>query len=244
MKIPVSLQLWSVREDTAKDFAATVKAVAAMGYQGVELAGYGNLDAKGVAAAVRDAGLKVSGMHVGWGELSGNLSGVMSDALLFGTRHVACPSWPREHFLSGASCAEIGRRLGEVGATLRSVGIQLSFHNHGAEMAVVDGRRVMDWMLDAAEPRNLAAQVDVYWVQAGGSDPAAYLRELGRRVRTVHLKDEKELGLGPVNFAPVFEAIDSIGSVEWNVVEVEKYNHAPLESVRRSLEQLKQWGRA
>jgi sugar phosphate isomerase/epimerase len=244
MSIPVSLQLWSVREATAKDFAATVKAVAAMGYRGVELAGYGNLDAKGVAAAVREAGLAVSGMHVGWPQLSANLSQVISDALLLGTKHVACPSWPREHFVSGAACAEIGRRLGEVGATLRSVGIQLSFHNHGSEMAVVDGRRVMDWMLDAAEPRNLAAQVDVYWVQMGGSDPSAYLRELGRRVRTVHLKDEKEIGLGPVDFAPVFEAIDGIGSVEWNIVEVEQYSHAPLESVRLSLEQLKKWGRA
>ena len=63
-KIPLSLQLYSVRGDTGTDFAGTVAAVAKMGYTGVELAGYGNLDAKGAKAALDAAGLKVSGMHM------------------------------------------------------------------------------------------------------------------------------------------------------------------------------------
>ena len=64
-KTPVALQLWSVRDDVKRDFAATVAAVAKIGYAGVELAGYGNLDAKGAKAALDAAGLKVAGMHVG-----------------------------------------------------------------------------------------------------------------------------------------------------------------------------------
>lgn len=103
---------------------------------------------------------------------------------------------------------------------------------------------MFDWILDAAAPRDLGCQADVYWVHVGGKNPADFIREQGRRIRTLHLKDEKEIGTGPVNFTEVFAAIEAIGAIEWYVVEVEQYSHAPLESVRRSLATLKQWGKA
>jgi sugar phosphate isomerase/epimerase len=243
-KLPVALQLWSLRERQAKDFAATVAAVAKIGYTGVELAGYGNLDAKGVKAALDQAGLKVAGMHVGIEALRGNLNAVINDALLFGTRHVVCPSWPAGQFTTAAACAGIGAQLAAVGAVLRAHGLQFGYHNHAGELKIVEGRTVFDWMLGAAAPRDLAAEVDVYWVQKGGQDPAKVLRSFGARAPLVHLKDEKELGLGPVDFKPVFAAIDEIGAAEWLVVEQEAYNHEPLESVRLCFEQLQAWGRA
>lgn len=242
-KIPVALQLWSVREDTARDFAATVGAVARMGYAGVELAGYGNTDAKGAKAALDAAGLKVAGMHAGIGQLRSDLNQVVDDALRFGTKHVICPYWPHEHYHSAAACTRIGEELGAIGATFRAHGINFAFHNHAFEMKVVDGRRVFDWMLDAAAPRDLGCQADVYWVHVGGKNPVEFIREQGRRIRTAHLKDEKEIGTGPVKFDEVFAAFDAIGALEWYVVEVEQYNHVPLESVRLSIEQLKKWNK-
>ncbi len=243
-RIPVSLQLWSVRDATAVDFAGTVAAVAKMGYAGVELAGYGNLDASRAAAAVQAAGLRVSGMHVGIAALRADLSRVACEALLFGTRHVICPYYPRELFRSGTACAAIGEELNEIGARLRAHGLRFSYHNHDFELATVDGRRGFDWLLDAAEPRNVGCEADVYWVHVGGKDPAAFIREQGRRIELLHLKDEAELGGGPVDFSAVFNAAEAIDAVEWYVVEVEKYHHTPLESVRLSLEQLRAWGRA
>jgi len=120
----------------------------------------------------------------------------------------------------------------------------LSFHNHAPEAKIVEGRTVFDWMLSAAAPRNLAAEVDVYWLHVGGYSPAKFLRENGARCPLIHLKDEKELGLGPVNFAEVFSVIDAVEATEWLIVEQEAYNHAPLESMRLNFEQLKKWGRA
>lgn len=242
-KIPVALQLWSVREDTARDFAATVGAVGAMGYAGVETAGFGNTDARGAKTALDAAGLKVAGMHAGIGQLRTDLNRYVDDALLLETKHVICPGWPHTHYHSGAACSRIGEELGAIGATFRAHGIQFAFHNHASEMAVVDGRRVFDWMLDAASPRDLGCQADVYWVHVGGKDPATFIHEQGRRIRTVHLKDEKEIGTGPVNFPSVFAALEAVGAVEWYVVEVEQYNHVPLESVRRSLDLLRKWGK-
>jgi sugar phosphate isomerase/epimerase len=243
-KLPIALQLWSLRERQAKDFAATVEAVAKIGYAGVELAGYGNLDAKGVKAALDQAGLKVAGMHVGIDALRANLNAVINDALLFGTRHVVCPSWPVAQFPTAAPSHKFGELLAAAGATLRAHGLQFGYHNHAGELKLVEGRTVFEWMLGAAAPRDLAAEVDVYWVQKGGQDPAKVLRAFGARSPLVHLKDEKELGLGPVDFKAVFAAIDDVAAAEWLIVEQDAYNHEPLESVRLCFEQLKGWGRA
>ena len=240
----ISVQLWSLRDDTKLDFASTVTAVAEMGFQGVETAGWGNLDATAGAAAIHDAGLKVSGMHVGIPALRTEFNRVVDEALLCGTEHIICPFWPKEHYRSAAACRQIGEDLAEIGSRLRNLGFQFHFHNHDGEIALVEGRRVFDWMLDAAAPQNLGCEADVYWLKVGGKDPATFIREQGRRIRLLHLKDEKEIGTGPVDFASVFEAAESVDSIEWYVIEVEQYNHAPLESVRLSLQQVRDWGKA
>jgi len=242
--IPVALQLWSVREDLKRDFAATVAEVARIGYAGVELAGYGNLAAPAAKAALDSAGLATAAMHVGIAALRSDPDKVVGEARLFGTRHVVVPSWPPAEFVSPGAVEKIAEELNDLGARLRASGLQLSYHNHAPEFEQLDGRPVFDWLLGAAEPRNLAAEVDVYWVQAGGYSPEKFLRDHGARVKLVHLKDETELGSGPVDFAPIFAAIDSIGAAEWLIVEQEKYRHAPLASVRLCFEQLQRWGRA
>ena len=243
--IPVSVQLWSLNSLTKTDFAGTVAEVAKIGYTGVETAGYGNLDAAGAAKAIAAAGLKVSGQHVGIDALRNQFTKVVQDALLLGTNQLICPHYPRELLTTVAACQALGEELNCIGRRLRAHGIQLHYHNHDFELRVIEGRPAFDWILDAAAPANLLCQADVYWVKVGGQDPAAFIREQGRRIRLLHLKDEKELGTGPVDFPSVFNAIESVGVLDWYVVEVEKYTNAsPLESVRASFEQLKKWGKA
>lgn len=244
MKPSISLQLWSLRDDMRRDFAGTVAAVARLGYPAVELAGYGNLDFRGATEAIKAAGLRVSGMHVGLERLRASPEQVAVEALTLGTKDITCPSAPSALMGTRDSCRRLGEELGKLGALFRAYGLRFSFHNHDRELEIVDGRHVLDWMLDAAAPQDLAGQADVYWLHKGGVDPAAYLRQLGRRVPLVHLKDDKELGGGPVDFAAVFAAIDAVGAAEWLIVEQEAYSHAPIDSMRVNLEQLRRWGRA
>lgn len=241
--IPVGLQLWSLHEDCARDMTGTLTVVAEIGYAGVELAGYGNLDAKRVAAAARAANLEIVGMHVRPEDLAGSLDKIVDDALTLNTRRVVCAWWPPSHFLSVGACQEIGERLNRLGAGLRAYGLEFSYHNHDGEMQHLDGRLVLEWMLDAAEPRNLAAEIDVYWAAFASVVPSELLRRLGRRCRLVHLKDSYELGSGPVDFPAAFSAIDEIGAAEWLIVESDQHRGAPRDTVRRSFEQLKIWGR-
>jgi len=242
--IPVALQLWSIRELARQDFSGTMARVAALGYHGVELAGYGPNEAASVHSAISAHGLIVAGMHVNIDRLRSEFNRVIEDALRFGTRHIVCPFWPRQHYVSAGACERIGEELGQIGAAVRAFGLQLSFHNHAPELARWDGRTVLDWILGAAAPRDLAMEPDVYWLHAAGVPPEQFLRQYGMRCRLIHLRDHQELGLGPVNFAAVFAALDDIGAAEWLIVEQDNYNHPPLESVRLCLEQLRAWGRA
>ena len=102
----ISLQLWSLRDKTKTDFAGTVAAVAAMGYAGVETAGFGNLNAVEAATAIKAAGLEVSGMHVNIRNLRADFNQVVDDAITCGTKHIICPSWPKDQFRTGAACRQ------------------------------------------------------------------------------------------------------------------------------------------
>ena len=243
-RTPVALQLWSIRDDVKRDFAAAAARVAEIGYDGVELAGYGNLDAKGAKAALDAAGLKVAGMHVGYASLKNDPHNVIGDALLLGAPSVVCPWWPPAHFVSVAACERIGEQLAEIGAALRPFGIRFGFHNHAGEFQIFGGRPAMDWILGAAQPRDLFAEIDVFWVQHAGYSPARFIRDHGARIPLLHLKDKKELGMGPVQFDEVFAACDSVRGIEWYIVEQEEYSHAPMKSVRLCHEQMRAWGRA
>lgn len=242
--IPIALQLWSVREEMTRDFAATATAVSRMGYAGVELAGYGNLDCKRVNQTLRDLGLKVAGMHANAPTLLAGVNAVVDDALLLGTGDVVCSWWPPVQLASAAACQKIGEQLNEIGSVLRAWNLRFSYHNHAAEMKVIDGRTALDWILSAAEPRNLGTELDVYWVRHGGQSPADCLNRYGDRVQLIHLKDQKEIGTGPVDFTEIFSAADRIGAVKWYIVEQEEYSTTPLEGVRAGIEQLRRWGRA
>lgn len=232
-----------------KDFASAMKAVADIGYPYVETAGYGNLDFAGAKAAIEAAGLKVSGMHVGADRLRNEIDAVAAEAKALGASHVTCPGWPPEDYATAASCTKVGQELGQFGAKLRTEGLKFSFHNHGREFAVVEGRYVFDWMLDAAPARDLGCQLDIYWCYRPGADPIQYIREQGRRITQLHFKDgdrerQNELGKGEIDYATLMQVSEAIGACDFYIVEQEEYNFAPMESVRLCFEQLKAWDRA
>jgi sugar phosphate isomerase/epimerase len=246
---PISLQLWTLNENTGKDFAGTVKEVAQIGYQAVETAGFGNLKPAEAAKAIEDAGLKVSGMHMGMEWFTEKFDEMIGIAKLFKTTEMIIPGADPKNYASREACLAFGEKLGPLGAQARAAGLNLSWHNHDKEFAIFDGRPALEWMLEPCAPRDLASQVDLFWVAAAGQDPLRAVQRLGTRARSLHLKDgvdrkQTDLGQGEIDFPAIFKFVEANNLADWYVVEQEEFAGTRMDSVRAAYAYLKSLGKS
>ena len=246
---PISLQLWTLNENTGKDFAGTVAEVAKIGYKAVELAGTGNLTPKEAAQALDDVGLQVSGLHVGWDWFTQKYDELIENAKRFKTNELILPGIDPKKWDTKESCLAWGKELGAVGAKVRGAGMKLSYHNHDKEFILHDGRPALEWMLEASEPQDVAAQVDLFWVLAAAQDPLRAIHRLGTRARSLHLKDgigrkQTDLGQGKVDFPAIFKFVEANHLAEWYIVEQEEFPGPRMESVRAAYTYLKSLGKS
>jgi sugar phosphate isomerase/epimerase len=247
-KIPVGIQLYTLREECAKDFKGTVRAVADMGYLGVELAGDGGLSTKEMKMLLEENNLEVAGSHSGLDDLQINLDEIADYNLKIGNSRVICPYLPQVFQDKGvAGYREAGKILDEIGSKLRDKGLSLSYHNHSFEFSgKEDGQFFLDVLLGVASPANLLSELDTYWVQHGGENPVDYLTRYSGRIDLLHIKDMAsdenrsfaEIGSGILDWDAIFPAAEKAG-VKWYLVEQDLCAGPPIESARKSLEYLK-----
>jgi sugar phosphate isomerase/epimerase len=246
-----ALQLYTLRDLTAKDFAGTMKQAAAIGYKFVETAGYGNLrSAKEARKALDDAGLKACSGHFGIELLEKNLDQVLADAQTLEIDTVVCPFLPEDRRKDAAGYKATADLLDEVGLHLHQHGIVLAYHNHAFEFDRFDGQYGLDILFENTERHLVVAEIDVYWVKYAGVEPAEYINKLGDRVRLLHLKDmapgaEKRfaaVGTGVIDFKPILAAAEK-HNVRWGIVEQDRtFETPPLEAIKTSLDNLKKLG--
>jgi sugar phosphate isomerase/epimerase len=249
-KIPVALQMYTLRDVAANDFAGTFKKVADLGYAGVELAGTGGLSAAELKKLLDGLGLQIAGNHVGLQLLESDLNAALDYNAEIGNKNVVCPYLPEERRKSADDYKTLAALLNKVGATCKERGMQLCYHNHAFEFDKFEGQAGLDILFENTDPDLVKAELDTYWVKYGGEDPAAYIRKYSGRVPLVHLKDmtndEKrtfaEVGEGTMDFNAIFEASEEAG-VEWYIVEQDSCQRPSLESVEISLRNLKSMGK-
>ncbi len=247
----VALQMYTVRDDQARDFRGTFRQVAAMGYPAVEFAGFGGLGAEEVQALLGELRLEAAGTHTGLEALERDFEGQVRFHHAIGARNVTVPSIPgnryprnEEGFLRAA------RDLDAMGRRLAAEGLCLAYHNHDFEFFRAGARSGLDILYEESDPAHLHAELDVFWAKKGGVEPAEYIRKLGSRCTLVHIKDMgadgsfAEVGTGSIDFQAIFGAGDDVGT-EWYIVEQDVCRQRPpLEAVRVSLDNLRKWGRA
>ena len=246
--IPLSVQLYTIRDQTSNDFAAAMNAVAAIGYPSVELAGYGNLKtAKEARKALDDAGLTVAGAHAPIEQLETNVEKVLDDAEIVGTTIIVCPYLPEPRRKDAEGWKQAAKSLNAAGRAAHERGIELAYHNHSFEFQQFDGKTGLDILFDNSDSHLVKAEIDVYWVEHGGEDPAQRINKLGERVIALHLKDmaagpEKrfaEVGTGILNFKSILAAGEK-SRVRFGAVEQDNcYGKSTLEAIRTSFENLK-----
>lgn len=246
----VALQMYTVRQDQAKDFRGTLRKVAEMGYPAVEFAGYGGLGAEELRELLGELHLTAAGTHTGLEALEKDFAGVVAFHHTLGARFVTVPSLPGNRYTRDeAGFRQAAKDLEAMGARLAAEGLALGYHNHDFEFFQVDGRHGLDLLYEATDPAHLRAELDVFWAKKGGVDPAAYMRKLGARCSLVHIKDMgpdgsfAEVGTGSIDFPSIFAAGEAVGT-EWYIVEQDSCRERPpLEAVQLSLENLRRWRR-
>ncbi len=253
MRPVVGAQMYTVRESmqTLPDIAASLAKVAAVGYTAVQLSGLGPVDPRELAVVIKDSGLKVAATHMGWERFLNELDALIEEHRMWGCSHLAVGMLSGEYY----SVEGLQRFLGElapVGERLCSEGMDFSYHNHNHELTRYGDRTWLDMLYSQADPRHLKAELDTYWIQAGGGDPVQWIRRCSGREPILHVKDmcvtpereqrDVEIGEGNLNWPPILEAAEECG-VEYLLVEQDEcHGRDPFESLAISYRYLKRMG--
>lgn len=250
VKKDIALQLYSLRDDISKDYAGTIKKAGEMGFTAVEAANYNEGKFYGrtpeeFKADIEGAGMKVLSSHTGRQLTEKELASKdFTEAMKWWDECIAA------HKAAGMSYIvtpwmEVPKTLkdlqtyceyyNEIGKKAKESGIKFGYHNHAHEFQKVEDTVMYDYMIENTNPEDVFYEMDVYWVVRGGQSPVDYFNKYKDRFTLLHIKDNKELGQsGMVGFDAIFKNTDAAGTKNL-VVEVEKYNFTPEESVKQSL---------
>ncbi|MDA0838449.1 MAG: sugar phosphate isomerase/epimerase [Planctomycetota bacterium] len=250
-RVPVALQLYTVRDVAAGDFVGTLKQVAEMGYEGVEFASTYGMEAGELKKIIDDLGLGVAGAHVGKLDLTENLQAAADYYGQLGAKYLVTSGLTEKELQATAEGWKEGAKIyEEIGANCKELGFRFAYHNHSFEFVQFDGKYALDIFYDSSDSDLVKGEVDVYWVQHGNECPVEFLKRHGDRSPLIHIKDMvaddsrtfTEVGTGIIDFAPVFDICESTGA-EWYIIEQDRCKGSSIESARTSLESMKKWGK-
>ncbi len=247
-KIPIGLQLYSVRMETQKDFDKTVAAVAGYGYEGVEFAGYGNKSAADVRALLDANGLKCCGTHTGLDTMLGDaFQKTVEFNQTIGNKYLIVPSLPQQRRATKQALLDTAKVFNEIAAKLKPLGMQVGYHNHTQEFQPIEGEYPLD-ILFGNTVQDVIVQLDIGWATAAKIDPAVYLKKYPGRAVTVHVKEhsstnrEAFVGEGEVKWKDVFGVCESVAGTKWYIVEDERKTEQ-LPGVQKDLQNLRAMGK-
>ena len=239
---PVAVQLYSLREELAQDFEATIRNIADIGYVGVEPFGGmpGGLDA--VAGLCRELELEVCSSHVPFPD-DANKDAVLALAEAYGLERVCIAYLPPAEFETVDGIKRTCEKLNNAGAFANTNGLALGYHNHWWEYKQLNGCATLELMLDELDD-SVFLQIDTYWVQVGGLDAVDVVRQVGARAPLIHLKDgslDKDdnmtaVGGGKMDVPGIVKA--SADTAEWHIVELDRCATDMLQAVRDSYDYL------
>jgi sugar phosphate isomerase/epimerase len=248
-RVPVGLELFSVRDALMQDLTGTVRAVAKMGYEVVEFyAPYFSWTpayARDVRKLMDDLGIRCNSTHNNPASFTAEgLPKAIELNQIIGSRNIIMASAGRVDGIAGWKA--LGEQMTRVSETLKPFGMGTGFHNHQTEWAVIDGKRPMD-VLAASTPQEFTLQLDVGTAIEAGADPVAWIKANPGRIRSIHCKDwtagQKPdsayrvlFGEGDSPWAKIFEAAESVGGIEYYLIEQEGSRFPELETARRCLQ--------
>jgi len=257
VKKNIGLQLYSLRDDIgekSENIGTVINKVGKMGYKYVEAANYNDGKFYGLTPEEFKAKLAAAGMfalssHTGhslasdisktnWDEVWAWWDKCIADHKAAGMKYIVTPSMPTPETLEDLQAyCDYYNKIGEKCA---AAGLKFGYHNHNYEFQkkYPDGTVMYDYMIAHTDPSKVFFEMDVYWVMMGQRSPVELFKKNPGRFLVLHIKDDKELGeSGMVGFDAIFNNIATAGT-KYLIVEVERYDLPPFESVQKSLDYL------
>ena len=253
-KIPIGLELYSVRHELAKDLHGTLEAVAKMGYEGVEFAGAPQHSGDELKAALNEFGLVCCGWHTPFNLLQDDtLEGTIALNKTIGNKYVIAPGVPATP--SRAGWLKMAEFFNQLVDKLAPHGMMTGYHNHHTEFKPLDGETPWDTLFGNTK-KEFIMQFDLGNALYGGADLISIMKRYPGRSTTIHLKpyskeagkDNPRLGFRPligeddVPWEDIFRMCEADGT-KWYIVEYESDAYPPLESVDRCLKALRAMGK-
>ena len=249
-KIPVGLEMYSVRDELKKDPEATVRAVAQMGYEGLEFYApyfdWTDAQTKQMRKLLDDLGIRCFSTHNDEKFLQAdNISRARDMNLILGSKYIV-QAWsdPKDSLDKWKAVAD---GLNAAAGQIEPSGLKIGYHNHHSEFVPVEGKRPIEVIAANTKP-TVMLQLDVGTCLEAGSDPVAWIKANPGRIHSMHCKDWSPdadkgykvlFGEGSAKWKDIFAAAESVGGLEYYLMEQEGSRYPQLETAKRSLEEFK-----
>ena len=245
----IGAQLYTLREftKTPADIAKTLKRVKQMGYDAVQVSAIGKIDPKELAGILKGEGLVCSATHVSLDRMKNETQAVIDEHQLWGCTLTAIGGFFPKENVTSQTWVDFANDYNAVAKRFADAGIAIGYHNHSHELAKFDGKPALQILIEHLDP-SVWIEIDTYWIQHGGGDPAAWIRKVSGRIPAVHLKDMAikldrtqymaEVGEGNINWQSVLDACKGAGTQHY-LVEQDICYRDPFESLEISLKNLK-----
>ncbi len=194
MKLPVAVQLYSVRDEMQNDFYGTIKKMKEIGYDGVEFAGLFGQNPAEIKAFCDEIGIVPISAHVPYYDMLENPEAVLSDYAKIGCKYVAVPYLTEECRPGTDGFEATVEGIRKIGEAAKALGIQLLYHNHDFEFVKIGEDYALDVLYSTIPADLLQTEIDTCWVNVAGVNPAEYIEKYSGRAPVVHLKDFKMSG--------------------------------------------------
>ena len=242
----IGLQLYTVRQELAKDFESTLAKVAAIGYRDVEFAGYFNRTPSRVKQTLKNAGLNATSTHVSRQAIAHDLQRAIESAKVIGHRYLVLGYLETEERKSLDDYKKLADLLNQAGEDCRKAKLQLAYHNHDFEFAAIGHQVPYDLLLRSTDRELVKMELDLYWITKAMRRPEDYFAQYPGRFELLHVKDMDhtpkrsftELGKGTIDFKRVLQQSGQAG-VKHHFVEQDEISGSRFESIKTSYEYLR-----
>lgn len=238
-----SIQLYSLREEAAKDFPSVLHKVSTLGYTGVEFAGYGDIPPQEMRQLLDTNGLHCIGSHVPLGRLLNNLDEELEYNRILGSPYIVLPGILMHNRAEVQAASE---QLLPVAQQIKAAGFGFAYHNHSHEFAIDGEDFLLDLLFQTIPADMMAWEMDVYWVAHAGVDYMEYLRRYASRVKLMHIKQMADytsktcadLDEGVLDFAAIIQQAQA-GGTQHFILEQEAFAVSPYHSIEKGIQHIK-----